>query len=89
MDAATAVTATFNLLPTFDLTVDKDGTGTGTVTSNPAGIDCGATCTAPFASGSVVTLTADARRRLGVRRLGRRLHRHRRLHGDDEPGRAT
>jgi hypothetical protein len=34
------------------------GTGTGTVTSDPAGIDCGTTCSAEFATGTVVTLTA-------------------------------
>jgi hypothetical protein len=44
----------------FALTVihSSNGTGTGTVTSNPAGIDCGATCSASFASGAVVDLTA-------------------------------
>jgi hypothetical protein len=30
----------------------------GTVTSEPAGIDCGATCTADFLEGTLVTLTA-------------------------------
>jgi hypothetical protein len=30
----------------------------GSVTSAPAGISCGATCTAPFANNSSVTLTA-------------------------------
>src|SRR5713101_6666407 len=32
--------------------------GAGKVTSEPAGIDCGSTCTAQFAVGSHVTLTA-------------------------------
>ena len=45
---------------TFSLTVTKTGTGTGTVTSSPSGIDCGSTCTAGFAQGTVVTLTATA-----------------------------
>ncbi len=40
------------------LTVTKTGTGSGTVTSNPAGINCGATCVAGFNDGTVVTLTA-------------------------------
>src|SRR5205807_1525829 len=40
------------------LTVTKAGTGNGTVTSDPAGINCGATCSAAFDSGTVVTLTA-------------------------------
>jgi len=38
------------------LTVSK--TGAGAVTSNPAGINCGSTCTASFNSGTTVTLTA-------------------------------
>jgi hypothetical protein len=39
------------------LTVVKAGSGSGTVTSAPAGIDCGATCTSDFLAGSTVTLT--------------------------------
>jgi len=45
---------------THQLTVSKAGSGSGSVTSNPAGIDCGATCSAPFPNGSMVTLTATA-----------------------------
>jgi len=40
------------------LTVSNVGTGSGTVTSSPAGIDCGATCSHQFAYGASVTLTA-------------------------------
>jgi hypothetical protein len=42
------------------LTVMTGGTGSGTVTSSPAGISCaiGATCTANYSSGTAVTLTA-------------------------------
>ena len=40
----------------FALTVTKAGKGGGTVTSTPAGIDCGSTCQATFAG--EVTLTA-------------------------------
>jgi hypothetical protein len=40
------------------LSVTKTGGGTGTVTSVPAGISCGGTCSASFASGTAVTLTA-------------------------------
>src|SRR2546425_241233 len=40
------------------LTVTKAGTGSGTVTSNPPGINCGVTCSAAYDSGTVVTLTA-------------------------------
>jgi hypothetical protein len=39
------------------LTVEKAGEGTGTVISEPPGIDCGDRCSAPFVSTSV-TLTA-------------------------------
>jgi len=45
----------------FDnLTISKSGTGLGTVTSSPLGISCGSACSASFASGTVVTLTAVA-----------------------------
>src|SRR4051794_34667787 len=40
------------------LTVTKTGGGVGTVTSSPAGISCGATCTAGFDIGASVTLQA-------------------------------
>jgi uncharacterized repeat protein (TIGR02543 family) len=60
MTAARAVTATFNSSSTFALAVTRAGTGTGTVTSSPTGINCGTTCTANFASGTSVTLTAAA-----------------------------
>ena len=55
------VTATFALLPppTHLLTVDKAGTpADGTVTSEPAGIDCGVVCSHAFTAGDV-TLTAE------------------------------
>jgi trimeric autotransporter adhesin len=61
MDEAKSVTATFDLLPgNFLLTVSKAGTGSGTVTSDPVGIDCGDTCAAGFSEDTVVTLTAVA-----------------------------
>ena len=56
---AQTVTATFTLNQ-YTLTVDKDGTGEGTVTSDPAGIDCGANCSADFDYNTEVTLTASA-----------------------------
>ena len=59
VDAAKSVTATFALNP-YTLTVAKAGTGTGTVTSSPAGISCGADCSEPYNSGTVVTLSQAA-----------------------------
>jgi hypothetical protein len=44
----------------YAISVNKSGTGTGTVTSSPAGINCGAICSASFASGSSSALTATA-----------------------------
>ena len=43
---------------TETISVSRIGTGTGGITSSPAGIDCGASCSASFASGEPVTLTA-------------------------------
>ncbi len=40
------------------LTVNKAGGGSGTVTSDPAGINCGADCTEIYDEGTIVTLTA-------------------------------
>ncbi len=62
MSQARTVTATFNgqQQQTYALTVTKAGTGAGTVTSSTGGINCGSTCSATYASGSVVTLTAAA-----------------------------
>jgi hypothetical protein len=40
--------------------VTKGGVGTGTVTSSPAGINCGSTCVATYANGTSVSLTAHA-----------------------------
>jgi PASTA domain/Divergent InlB B-repeat domain len=56
MGAAKSVTATFNLHK-VELQVTKGGLGTGTVTSSPAGISCGATCSAIFGEGQAITLT--------------------------------
>jgi subtilisin family serine protease len=56
LNASTTVTANFNL--THTLTVAKTGSGSGTVTSSPSGINCGSACSAAFAAGSSVTLTA-------------------------------
>jgi len=45
-------------VPRFDLTVAKAGTGSGTVTSRPVGIDCGELCSQSYASGTAISLTA-------------------------------
>ena len=57
MDAARSVTATFTL-ETRHLDVSKSGNGAGSVSSSPAGITCGATCSHDYNYGIVVTLTA-------------------------------
>ena len=44
----------------FTLTVTLGGNGGGTVTSSPAGIDCGADCTEDYAEGTAVTLTPSS-----------------------------
>jgi phospholipase C len=41
----------------FQLSVQATGAGGGTISSNPAGITCGQSCNASFASGTQVTLT--------------------------------
>ncbi|KJU86983.1 protein containing DUF1566 [Candidatus Magnetobacterium bavaricum] len=41
-----------------DLVISKSGTGSGTVTSSPSGIDCGSTCSGSFLKDTSVTLTA-------------------------------
>ena len=48
---------TANFTNAYVLTVTEAGTGTGLVTSNPPGINCGTTCSYGFASGSQVILT--------------------------------
>jgi hypothetical protein len=65
MNAGKTCTATFNLVPqTFALTINllktmtAAGTGSGTVTSTPAGINCGTDCSENYASGTSVKLTA-------------------------------
>ena len=45
---------------TYQLSVVSGGKGSGTVSSSPAGISCGKTCTASFTADATVTLTATA-----------------------------
>jgi GH25 family lysozyme M1 (1,4-beta-N-acetylmuramidase) len=44
----------------YPVQVERQGSGAGTVTSSPARLDCGTTCSAAFAAGSTVTFTAAA-----------------------------
>ncbi len=50
------IVANFAPAPAVSLSIAT--TGNGTVASAPSGISCGSTCTASFASGTTVTLTA-------------------------------
>ena len=56
VDSAKSVTASFTK-DKYGLAVAKNGSGSGTVSSSPAGISCGATCGYEFEYGTVVTLT--------------------------------
>jgi RHS repeat-associated protein/uncharacterized repeat protein (TIGR02543 family) len=57
MDQLQAVNADFTLLK-MPLTVAQTGSGTGSITSAPAGIECGASCNISYDWGTQVTLTA-------------------------------
>ena len=46
-------------LPSGQLSVSSDGTGSGTITSSPSGINCGNTCSATFPAGTQVSLTPN------------------------------
>jgi len=52
------ISATY-AISAYNLTVTRAGTGSGTVTSSPAGINCGASCSATYNYGTSVTLTAS------------------------------
>jgi len=56
--AATRLGTERGATPTVPLAVVKAGTGKGTVTSSPAGISCGASCSWNYTSGTVVRLSA-------------------------------
>jgi hypothetical protein len=60
MNSDQSVMATFNTIvpvPMSTLTVEKSGTGSGTVRSAPTGINCGGTCSTQFPTDFTVTLT--------------------------------
>jgi len=48
------------IAPTVIVSVAKSGTGSGKVTSSPAGINCGAVCSYEFPPSTTVTLSAQA-----------------------------
>ncbi len=58
MSTAQSVSATFNVAAptTYALNISK--VGNGTVTTSPAGINCGATCSASFTTNSMVAISA-------------------------------
>jgi Divergent InlB B-repeat domain len=59
LTSAATVTATFTQpTQTQSQTLTVSASGKGTVTSSPAGINCGKTCSATYPSGTAVTLTA-------------------------------
>lgn len=58
MDEARSVRATFTAIPRHSLVVGQTGTGSGTVTSTPPGIDCGNACVHGFNEGTTVRLVA-------------------------------
>jgi hypothetical protein len=59
MNASKTCTAVFGLIM-HNLTVSRTGSGTGTVTSSPAGIICGNDCEQGYTAGTSVTLTPVA-----------------------------
>ena len=79
MTSARSVTAIF-MLQRFTLTVTKDGLGRGTVTSSPAGVNCGTACASDYVINTTVTLTATpahfALHRLDGLRRDERQHVH-------------
>jgi Divergent InlB B-repeat domain len=65
MSANKSCTATFNAnVAKYTLTLgitsglSSEGSGSGTVTSTPAGINCGSDCSEAYSSGTVISLTA-------------------------------
>ena len=61
MDSAKNCVANFAGAPaSFSLSVSKTGTGSGLVTSDPAGVDCGSSCVSSFPAGTTVDLSAVA-----------------------------
>lgn len=58
LDQARAVGATFQTVAGTSFALSVSVSGSGSVASDPTGISCGSTCSANFAAGTAVTLTA-------------------------------
>jgi hypothetical protein len=67
-NAPVTLSATFTTAPPASYTLSVAKSGPGTVTSGPAGINCGTDCVESYPSGTVVTLTATPAR--GARFVG-------------------
>lgn len=61
-NSASACVQSTPVATTYSLALSKSGTGSGKVTSAPAGINCGTSCSANFSSGTSVTLTESPAR---------------------------
>lgn len=59
-DEGASVLAFGPAAPSKALTIAMSGAGTGTVRSEPAGINCGGACAAEFSTGTLVTLLATS-----------------------------
>ncbi len=57
-----AVTAMYDVIPPdhFNLSVSKDGIGSGTIISITSGIDCGSDCSETYEAGTIVELIATS-----------------------------
>lgn len=51
---------TVNVQNPVTLTINRSGTGQGTVTSSPVGINCGGDCSQAYSPGTIVVLSAQA-----------------------------
>ena len=57
---ASAFAASGAQAATYSVQMSRSGTGTGTIATSPAGIDCGSTCSANFTQNSTLRVTATA-----------------------------
>ena len=60
VNTTSQVTAVFDKAPTVIISIAKTGTGSGTVRSSPAGINCGTVCSYEFPPSTSVKLMATA-----------------------------